>query len=172
MTKNRLQYSVIAALICIVSIVLFIMGAIQISNQAAQLEQQLIAVNDDRAGEQRLLDLKRTISDSAAEREQLAGYFLESKSESIDFLNYIDTLARDRRITLVTDGASELTRQERQYLQAEYTASGALVEVESFITLLENIPFASEVTSVTLNRQTAGSWSASITVQVAILTTE
>jgi len=103
------------------------------------------------------------------DRDAVAGYYLQSQSDSIDFLNYVESLAADAGVQLSTEGASETSRENTELLTVQYEVSSNLPSVERFVQLLESIPYVSGVTALQLSQQSATVWSAAITIEVAIL---
>lgn len=169
MNQVRLRYIAVAASVCVVSVVAYTLFVREVNQQAQLLEQQLEALTKDQEGEQRLIAVKKLISDTAGPREQVATYYLQSTSDSIVFLNYIEQLAGTNGINLETVRAVDVVQNEQTVLQVSYRIQGPLAPIERFVALLEAIPYVSEMVSLVLQQQSAGQWQADVQLDVPIL---
>ena len=136
------------------------------------LSEQVAALEVDRSQQSALSRLQKLTQDTAPEREELRSYFLASQSDSIDFLNYVETLANNRGLSLVTIDPKEIKLANETFLAVGYELEGSLGQVESFIELLEAIPYVSQLQSVRLRQQSAVLWQADVTIAVRVLTYE
>jgi Tfp pilus assembly protein PilO len=136
------------------------------------LSEQVAAIAIDQSQQVAFTRLEKLVQETAGERSELRSFFLESQSDSIDFLNYIERLATERGITLETINPKEIEVEGKTFLSVEYSLEGSLGQVEEFIQLLENIPYVSQLTAVDLERRSSVVWQADIIINVAVLTYE
>lgn len=140
--------------------------------ESAVLSQQVAAIAVDQSQQVAYTRLQKLVQETVGERSELRSYFLESQSDSIDFLNYIEQLASERGVTLETINPQEITVEEQSFLSVQYALEGSLRQVEGFVQLLENIPYVSQLTAVQLRRESNVLWQADVTINVAVLTYE
>ncbi len=160
----------IAAVLLVAAIVLTIMGIRTIIAESEELSEQIEAIAVDQSQQVAFTRLQKLMQETADDRSELQSYYLSSQSDSIDFLNYIEQLAADRGVAIETRNPTEVERETGgTYLSVGYTISGGLTQVESFIQLLETIPYVSELTSVRLVRQSPVVWEADVMIDVAVL---
>lgn len=153
----------------IISAVVVTLFVREILQQSAVLDQQVAALQQDAAQQAKLTQLKRLIANTTTDRQALAEHYLLSQSDSIDFLNYIETLATDTGVSLQTNTASQETRDGQDVLTVQYDISSNRQTVEQFIQLLELAPYVSQVTMVQLSRKTPVTWQAGVTMEVIML---
>jgi len=169
MSSSRLRLLGITAAVFILAICVVFFMVREIFKQSELLEQQVTTLQKDRDQQTQLSQLKRLLEETETDRDAVAGYYLQSQSDSIDFLNYVESLAADAGVQLSTEGASETSRENTELLTVQYEVSSNLPSVERFVQLLESIPYVSGVTALQLSQQSATVWSAAITIEVAIL---
>jgi hypothetical protein len=143
----------------------------EIVQQSELLNEQVSAVQKDQARQEQLNRLNRLAAETDDTRRTVESFYLASLDDRIDFLNYIERLATTQGIALETISAPVEERDNKQLLTVEYELAGSRQQLESFIALLENIPFVSEVVSVSLSKRTAANWEAGVTMEVIVLDT-
>jgi len=146
--------------------------AYEIIKEARLLDEQVTALSQDQAQASQLSQLKKIVSRTQTDRDTIASYYLQSQADSIDLLNFIEELANNHPVTLETIGATEVVDERGSRLAVQYDLQGSLAQVEQFIEMLETIPYASELTRVNLQKETAISWKAAVTIEVIILNHE
>ena len=139
-----------------------------IIDQSELLSQQAQALAVDQAQQSAFSRLQRLVEDTQPQRDQLQSYYLTSQSDSIDFLNFVENIARMRGIELETINPTEIEVKSEKYLSVGYDISGTLSQVEEFISTLEAIPYVSQLKSVELNQLSSTRWGANVMIEVAI----
>lgn len=152
--------------------VVVVSGVWFINQQSIQLAAQAETIATDQAQKAAFSRLQHQLQATQADRDKLQSYFLVSRSDSVDFLNYVEALATDNEVTLKTNNPSETERGEQAVLTVDYTISGTLAQVEKFIELLELIPYVSQLQSIALRKQTEVVWEANVTIDVILLNYE
>jgi hypothetical protein len=167
-TKRTILISLILA---VVSITVFGFMVFRVVGQGDRLVAQIIALEEQRAQEVEYRNLQHIANDSAADRAALQEYFLAQESESIDFLNQVETLApnvgvalKTTKLELVTDKATK-----HAWIEVAFEFSGTRDHVQTFIELLETLPYVSRLESVTMNARSRSDWQASVTMKVQVL---
>ncbi len=152
--------------------VLVVLSIRIIIQESAILSEQVAAIAVDQSQQVAFSRLQKLEKETREKRELLRSYYLESQSDSIDFLNYIEQLAGERSVALETINPTEVERDDSIFLSVEYVLTGSLSQVESFITLLENIPYTSQLRAVNLTQRSPVLWEADVTIEVSVLTYE
>jgi len=165
--------------VAVVSVVVFIsmvavvgLAVRQIIIESHNLSEQVAAIAVDRSGQAAFSRLQKLMQETQIERDQQRSYFLESQSDSIDFLNYIELLATERGVGLETVNPTEIEREGDTFLSVGYAIGGSLSQVESFIQTLESVPYVSQLMSIRLQQQSSTLWKADVVIDVAVLTYE
>jgi len=169
-SRKTKQVAISAAILLITMLILVILGVGTITAESEDLSAQVAAIEIDQSQQAAFSRLQKLVTETELERGQLRSYYLSSQGDSIDFLNYIEQLAADRGITLETINPTEVERENKQtYLSVGYAINGSLSQVESFVQLLETIPYVSQLISVKLQKQTGVLWQADVMIDVAVL---
>ncbi len=148
----------------------FLFGLKTISSEEKILRDQLTAIETGNEREQTFNRLRNIAETSAADRTKLDQYFLPQVGESITFLSQVETLAPRNNITLKTDALEEGSdkKTKEKWVDAKFTFSGTRADVERFIQILENLPYVSRVTSVSLAARAQNNWEAQVSIRVYI----
>lgn len=171
-TQKTKQIAIVAGVTLLIMCVLVAIAVRIIMSESNVLSEQVAAIAVDQSQQVAATRLQKLVAETTPERELLRSYYLESQSDSIDFLNYIEQLARDRGVPIETINPNEVERNGNTFLSVGYAFTGSLSQVESFIVLLENIPYVSELQSVQLDQETGVLWQANVVIEVAVLTYE
>ena len=166
------KIAIVASLVLVSTMAITAVSIWLVMQQSVLLQQQVLTIATDRAQEEAFVRLKRKVSDTQEERADLESYFLVSQSDSIDFLNYIETLAQRQGVVIETSSPTEKELNGQTFLSVGYNVSGSLTQLETFIALLEVLPYVSQVQSVSLNKQTDTLWQASVQIDVTLLSYE
>lgn len=168
MSKVTLRNFIIASLLLLVTGAAFGLIVYKTNMLEVALREQLTALKIDSERESTLYRLQKISDDSKSDREQLGSYFLPQASDSITFLNYIETLAPRHGVTLKTESLEEASdkKTKQAWIQASFTFSGSERDVEEFVKILETVPYLSYVTELSLAARAADNWEANIGMRV------
>lgn len=146
--------------------------AYRVGEQGEELGIQIEALEKQQAQEATHRSLQRTAETSKDDRQHLESFFLSKESDSIDFLNQVESLAPRVDVALRTQGLEVLTdvTDGGQWIVASFGFSGTREQVQQFIQILETMPYVSRLTEVQIGRQSSVLWQATVTMQVRILT--
>lgn len=173
MSNSAKRNIIFGSILIIVSVVIFVFMVFQVINQGTELEEQVAALQEERAQEASYFSLRRIAEESAFDRAQLHTYFLERESDSIDFLNTIERIAPEAGVILETNSLESVTSADQtQWVEATFAFSGSRDQVERFIQILESVPYVSRVTAINMSARSSTEWRASVTIQVRVLAYE
>lgn len=168
MKQQKLELIIVTAVVFVCAVIGTVLFAREITQESQELKARVTAIAEGNAQEFELNKLRKLSIETESDRQSLASLYLASQSDSIDLLNFVEQLAGEESIDLITVSATETEKDGQEFLTIRYTAQASRAQVEQFIALLENIPYVSEVTSIRLNRQSLESWSANIEIDVLI----
>lgn len=172
MTPQTKRVAVVSGIILVCMCVAVGLAVRMIIVESQLLSEQVAAIAVDQSQQVAFTRLQKLAQETEPDRMQLRSYYLQSQSDSINFLNYIERLASDRGLELETINPTEIERDKQTYLSVGYNLRGSLTEVERFIETLESIPYVSQLRSVALTQETGVLWSANITIEVTVLSYE
>lgn len=168
---TRTKHIAITALICLLvaaSVVALLVR--EINGQGAQLTAHVSILAEHAAKEQARTRLARQAEETATERAQLSGYFLESADASIDFLTDIEALAASFGLTAATNNLTEGGTETEPFIAVEFSYRGSREQVVSFSRALEYIPYQARIESLTLSQVGgSGGWEGSTRIRVSTL---
>lgn len=167
MSKITIRNFFIATVFLLIAIAGFSYMFITTSSQNEALKHQIETLKKEQAQEDSYRRLQRTAEESVEEREQLRKHFLLEQSDSIDFLNLVESLAPQAGVNLTTDTLKHESTDEEDWITAAFTFTGTYSDVYNFIKILENLPYLTELRTVELTENNDGSsWEAQVQVQV------
>lgn len=170
-TKTK-KIAVAAGVALVVTISVVAVGVWFVIQQSELLADQVETLALDQAQEDAFVRLERKVQETKVERQTLESNFLVSESDSIGFLEYVENLANDHGVVVVTSSPTRIEQDGQDFISVGYQTTGTLMQLESFIELLEVIPFISQLQSVQLRKQTDTQWEASIQINVTLLNYE
>ncbi|MEK7462013.1 MAG: hypothetical protein AAB618_00340 [Patescibacteria group bacterium] len=170
MSRSTLRNFLIASVCLLTTVGVSGFSYKMISDKEETLKTQLAAIKIGNELEKTYHHLQKISEDSKSDREQLNNYFLPQVSESITFLNQVEALAPQNGITLKTDALEEGSdkKTKDKWVNAQFTLSGTQSDVDRFVTILENLPYVSEITSLQMTDRSENNWEAKVTIRVFI----
>lgn len=162
----------IAALLIVAAITTFGFIAYQVISQGHELTDQLAMLEEQRAQEASYLKLQRLAKDTTEDREKLQSFFLRQESDSIDFLNLVETISPEAGVALETNGLEVLKEKnsDEEWIQASFSFSGSRENVQNFVQVLETLPYVLRLTGLDMTARSTTIWQAKVTLQVRVLT--
>lgn len=168
MSRLTKRNFLIALAVLVISVAIFTYMLAVSERQSSQLRDQLVTLEKQRIQEASYLKMRRTIEDNAADVATLDGMFLKRESDSIDFLNLVESEAATYDVALETVSLLSEETDDGQALVVRYAIAGSGDNVRNFIALLEQLQYVAEITSVELSTENNNDWRAEVTVQVNI----
>ena len=171
MSKSTTTAIIISVILFVVAISGISLMIYQVNQQSDQLDSQVATLEKEQAQENSYFKLQRLSEDTEVDRVLLKSYFLEQESNSIDFLNLVESIAPEAGVDLKTDKLDVLKRkgEESEWIEATFTFSASRERVLNFIQVLETLPYVLRLTTIEMSLKSASSWQAQVTMQVQIL---
>ncbi len=171
MSKTTLRHLIISTLALLLSLGVLVYAVYRINNEGTRLRDQVTVLQKEQAHQNSYFKLQKVAEDSKANREALKNHFLKESSDSINFLNEIETLAPAMGVNLKTESLDEITDKKTgaKSIDVKFTFSGSRNAVETFISTLEHIPYLSQVTSVAVTTRAEGDVEAKLAMKVFII---
>jgi len=171
MTRLTIRNLILATLFLISMIGGFLFMLSRISAEGTLLREQVAAMNAEQAQRDALNRLERMADESTDDRASLVSHFLQQESDSINFLNQIESLAPSAGVSLQTDSLQKITDPETSstWIEVGFTFSGSKENVQKFVSVLEHVPYLSHITSLKLAARSSTNWQARVTMRVYVL---
>lgn len=171
MSKSTLKYLIVSGLFAVGAIGVFGFVVYSVGVQGDKLSKQISDLQIQQAQEDSYFKLKKITEESKEDRVDLKSHFLLSEGDSIDFLNQIESLAPEVGVTINTEGLVIVTEKsdESKWIQVSFSLAGSRSRTQSFIELLEGLPYVSRVTEVKFESLSSTQWRADVTMRVRIL---
>jgi hypothetical protein len=171
MSKTTIRNLIITLIFTVLAAGAFGLMVYYVFGQGSKLANQIAVLESERAQEASFIKSQRLLEDTKEEREVLQNYYLARASDSIDFLNQVEALAPSLGINLETRGLESFTdaADSSEWIKVDFDFSGSRENVQKFIKILENFPYVSRVTEVSLIARSNTEWNATVKMQVRIL---
>ncbi len=171
MSKITIRNIVIASILMLSAGAFLAAMVYQVLAQGDHLVLQIEAMEKERAQESSYLTLQRMFDKTTLNRENLRKYFLGQVSDSIDFVNKVETLAPSLGVSLETTGLASVSDKvdDSQWAQATFEIAGSKDDLLRFIKILETLPYISQVTSVEMEVLSRSDWKAEVIIKVRVL---
>jgi len=140
-----------------------------ISTSGEELEKQTTLIANNNAKETVVNNVLQSITLTTTEREQLQSFVL-TEDQTGSFLNDIEQLGRKQGVVLATESlevkkVSEFFNQ----LIIKFSVTGEDSRVLHMISILETLPYYSQMTSLAINRESTESTRGTVELQVTLL---
>jgi len=172
MNAHTKRLAILAAVLFIFAVFAVVFFVREINIQSVKLSEQITAIEVDRAQQTVFTRIQRTSTETTDIRTELQSYYLQSQSDSIDFLNFIESQATVSGVELTTNSPTEVIKDGMTFLSVGYEFTGSLNRVENFIQQLENLPYVSQLKSLSLAQRTGSTWEAEVVIMVNVLNYE
>jgi len=169
MSDRTKRVAIIATVLFVIAVLTVVLFVREINIQSTKLSEQIMAIETERAQQEVFTSVQRISNNTLTIRQELQGYYLDSQSDSINFLNFIEDQAIASGVELTTNTPTETVKDDEAFLSVGYEFKGSLTRVENFIKQLENIPYISHLESLSLSQQAGGVWEAEVEIMVNIL---
>ena len=172
MSKTTLRNIIVSLIMIFVSLGVFLFMVYFVTDQGARLEEQIIVLEGERAQELSYVWLQKLTEETKSDRQQLDGFFLSQESDSIDFLNQVETLAPKVNVSIETKSLKlvEDKVSDSEWIQSSFLLLGSRDEVNHFIKILETLPYISRIIHIEMSSLSNVEWQAEVIMQVRVLT--
>lgn len=173
LSRNTKTVAVIAATLFGVTLAGLLVFVVLLQKQEALLQEKHQALKRQQVYEQELVSLLELVSNSAEDRSELNNYLLGATEEDVvELLGLIETIGREQGVALKTSSISVTPKDDTfARLTMAISLEGSYPLLTHMITLLENLPYQSKITTVTLSRgsETSNTWTGSLNLEVTQL---
>lgn len=171
MSPSTYKNTIIAIILLLITSIGFGLLVQQTYSQGEKLEEQVATLQTQRAQEESFFRLQRIAEETQEERLQLESYFLLKESDSIDFLNNIESIAPQAGVVLQTSSLDTVvdSSDNSQWIEVDFSFSGSRSRVREFVEVLEELPYVSRMMSLNVTMQNQGQWQAEVTMRVRVL---
>ena len=164
----RLLIIAVAGLVCAGVAVGYVI--ITLNQNRLLLETQIAQIQQTQAQEAAFIQLRRLAEQSEAERAELQTFVLTQQNDAIVPLSLIEEeWGPQLGVKAVPTGISTKAAEPHNWLVLQFSLEGSAVGVRTMIQLLEQLPYVSELTAVSLQESDRGMTTAAVTVQIALL---
>lgn len=166
-TKNTFVISLISAILSLGFCLYFIF---EIKSQGSRLAEQVAIIAEYNSKELSYLNIKKIMTETENEREQISSKFFKNDNDSISFLSDIEILAPKMGLVLKTESLDAVTDATKKlnFVKITFLYSGQKNAVMDFSKMMENIPYNSSVESLSLKEISDGSWEGKTTILILI----
>lgn len=171
MSPRTKKILILASIVLLGSIAGFVFLLKKIHAEGALLGQYITALNERDAKEASFIRIRRQVEETATDRLAIKQTFFIDESDSIAFLNEIESFAESISLSLDTQGLNKITRPDTtgEFITVDFTYSGTKSEVITFTKLLENLPYHSWLESLEITGE-GTIWEGSVTLIISIQT--
>lgn len=136
------------------------------------LLQSYISESDKRLAEEAsFIRISRLVQETEENRKVIASSFFADEGDSISFLGEIESFADSIGLDLKTENLNKVSSADKktEYITMTFVYSGEEKTVRDFNRLLEQIPYHSSIESLSLRRNTDGSYEGELTLHITLL---
>ena len=171
MSHTAVRTGIVALVLFVTALGVFAMLLSQTLVKQELLQEQVLVLAKHRAQQDTFFELRRTAEETTDSRSQLQQLFFLRGSDSVDFLNEVEALAPQAGVTVETESLTEIAEADTgdQWLEMSFAITGLHADVERFVSVLENLPYAVRLTDLKLTERSSTISAANVTLQVRLL---
>jgi hypothetical protein len=168
MSRNTIKHLLISSGCLLLSAGIVFFAVFTIHKEEGTLATQVSVLAEEQSQENTHYRLKKIFEETTVERNQISKYFLRQGSDSIDFLNKVEAIAPQAGVSLRTDSLEEFSDKKTgaKWIIVKFSFSGDQRDTERFVTILEQLPYFSQVTQVTTQSKAPEGWEATVSMRV------
>jgi hypothetical protein len=147
---------------------------LQIYQQGSIIEESKKAIGEQQAKENAYNKVEKLLELTKQDRDHINGYFL-NESDAVSFITSMEQNAKMSGVILKTNALSIQPASlkdgmvtEPPKLLVNFAWTGNKNAVENFQSLLENLPYDTQVTSLSLIKNTPLNWTATIILEITM----
>lgn len=170
MSRTTIRSFIVATIALLIAGSLFGYMVYVSDSKQQQLNEELQTIRDNQAQEAAYLQAQRIAQESTEDRAALTKAFLQEEGDSIDFLQAVEGLAAESRLSLETQSLEviEDKKAKTRTLLVGLQFDGTRVQVEAFIRALEQLPYIAVVERFMMEALPGTGWEAQATVSVTL----
>lgn len=173
MSRTAKQLGVVSVLTLIgaAAVVFFYL---YIQQQQVALREALSTIANEAAVERAFIQLSNILDATTADRAELSTYIIDGQAGAIRFLEEIEAIALQYQVDIT--GTTLTTEIDEQFgskiLELQFFFAGPTPSTRQYLTLLETLPYASYLDTLTVSERTSeqgvGTLSGEVVLRVAI----
>ncbi len=141
----------------------------QINRDRLTLETQISQIQQTQSQNSVLIQLRRLADQSVDDRQTLDGFILQQPNDAIQPLTLIDEIwASQLGVKTTSIGIDTKSGDSHDWVVLQFSIEGVPQSVRTMIQLLEQLPYVSEVTAISMRNSDRGSTVAEVTLQIAL----
>jgi hypothetical protein len=169
MSPSTSRNFIIASIVLLIAAAGFAYMFREINVQGSRLVEYDAVLEKQQAQEQSYFRLQKIYEESSSERNVLAGYFLLEEGNSISVLNEIETKANNLQVDVQIEGLQTVTEGDIRWIQIDINFSGTEAAAQDYIKVIENLPYVSYISALSVSADVSGGWQADATIMVRLL---
>ncbi len=157
MTSGTKSFFVSSLLIALALVAAFVLFSFHVIRSGEKLSEMVDLIANAEAREAQVNELLRLLEATAADREALDQFILV-EDDVIDFLSSIEAIAGSKNLRFSTESL-EVVKFNDNYnaLEVLFKSAGTDEDIVSLLTILEALPYKSEVTRFSLSTSQSSS---------------
>lgn len=170
MSQLTIRNLIICATLLAVTLGTFLFAIYFLKGEEKTLRSQMETLEKERQQDSFYFELEKISENSRPDREVLDQYLLKEEGQSIDVLTWIETRAPKAGVTLETKSLQKISDKEAKtdWIEVSFAFSGTREDVEDFVKVLENLPYTSHLTDLTLIARSSTNWEAQTTLRILL----
>ncbi len=142
----------------------------KINDQGTKLGEYIKALDERQAQESSFMRISKLVQETEKERAAIASAFFSDEGDSIAFLGEIESFASFIGLELKTENLNKITSSDNktEFITMTFVYSGDKEQVLNFNQLLENIPYHSQIESLSIKKNTPNDWESRLTLHIMI----
>lgn len=169
MTKRTKQLFIFSIVTLTLSSVVAGVFFLKVENGRKKLEEQTRVLTENNAKEFSYIKLKKLVTETAEDRELLAGMFFANEGESIAFLGEAEAVAKKINLNLKTEALDKVDLKDKgQAVRIVFSYEGSEESVLRFSKLMELAPYQSTIESLELRRVGGSVWRGRLSMLITI----
>lgn len=169
LTKRISIFSLTFAIVVAVGAAYFFL---RINQQGAQLDAYIAVISESTQQAENRARTERTLTETEAERAQLANVFFKDQSDSLNFLTYVEEeLAPQVGVELETLDIAVVAvpnSSSTSEIKMRFAYTGSEEAVITFSRLLETLPYHSRIEALILRRVEEKGWEGEVTLHITV----
>lgn len=164
------KYAIGSVVFFLCSVIIAGLTYFYISQEGEKLEQQVQVVGENNLMQERFNDLLQLLKEHEEEHEALNSHLL-TEGKTINFLNEIETTARNMGLKYSTDAleVEPLSNPQFQSINLKMRANGEYRKLINFLHMIETLPYFSYINDLRLEAVSGSdNWSANVTLVVGL----
>ncbi len=173
---------ILALIFALVTAAVFVGSLFYVIHKGQSLIESHALILEYQNKEDNYNQIQKILNESKNDRDLMRTFFLENNErQTLVFVNNLERLARKLGVEVRTDslaitgeakakGAALTTKKDYKYLNLNLVITGQKKEVTEYLSLLDNLPYDSVVTQISLRQnEESGLWKGEVGLKITLL---